>query len=159
MTEYSIKQLVYRSKKNLDKFSELLLKIINNDKLGLTQEIKNKNIDSLKNLCVQFKKILPTLKDDLKDLLEIKKLKNDNQALIRKIYEKKNNEYKTEVSYEKFCEKVEIIIYAKISSAKEDIIHDVLHTEFIHFIFKMIKLELLEQFKCCEEETINQIYF
>ena len=158
LTEYSIKQLVYRSKKNLDKFSELLLKIINNDKLGLTQEIKNKNIDSLKNLCVQFKKILPTLKDDLKDLLEIKKLKNDNQALIRKIYEKKNNEYKTEVSYEKFCEKVEIIIYAKISSAKEDIIHDVLHTEFIHFIFKMIKLELLEQFKCCEEETINQIY-
>jgi len=73
LTEYSIKQLVYRSKKNLDKFSELLLKIINNDKLGLTQEIKNKNIDSLKNLCVQFKKILPTLKDDLKDLLEIKK--------------------------------------------------------------------------------------
>ena len=56
LTEYSIKQLVYRSKKNLDKFSELLLKIINNDKLGLTQEIKNKNIDSLKNLCVQFKK-------------------------------------------------------------------------------------------------------
>ena len=93
----------------------------------------------MKNLCVQFKKILPTLKDDLKDLLEIKKLKNDNQALIRKIYEKKNNEYKTEVSYEKFCEKVEIIIYAKISSAKEDIIHDVLHTEFIHFIFKMIR--------------------
>ena len=44
LTEYSIKQLVYRSKKNLDKFSELLLKIINNDKLGLTQEIKNKNM-------------------------------------------------------------------------------------------------------------------
>ena len=90
LTEYSIKNLVDYSKKNLDKFSELLLTIINNDKLGLTQEIKNKNINSLKNLCERFKNILPTLKDDLKDLLEIKKLKTDYRDLVRNIYEKKN---------------------------------------------------------------------
>ena len=88
-TEYDIKNLANNSKESLEKYLETILKIVNNDKLGLSEEIKNNNKVSLSNLCNCFKNVREKLKDDLMDLLEIKKLKKDNEEFVKNLYEKK----------------------------------------------------------------------
>jgi hypothetical protein len=55
--------LINNSKKSLEKYLETMLNILNNDKLGLTQEVKDNNKISLTNLCNSFKNIRDKLKD------------------------------------------------------------------------------------------------
>ncbi len=89
-TENNIKNLINNSKKSLENYLETMLNILNNDKLGLSQEVKNNNKISLTNLCNNFKNIRDKLKDDLMDLLTIKKLKKDNEEFVKQVYEKKS---------------------------------------------------------------------
>ena len=104
-TEYNIKKITNNSKESLEKYLETMLQIVNNEKLGLTQEIKKNNKDSLTKLCNCFKNVREQLKDDLMDLLTIKKLKKDNEEFVKSVYEKKSEKYKKEISYKKFCGK------------------------------------------------------
>ena len=50
-------------KKSLKKYIETILNIINNDKLGLSDEVKKNKIDSITNLCNSFKDIKEKIKD------------------------------------------------------------------------------------------------
>ena len=135
-----------------------MLNLINNDKLGLSQEVKNNNKISLTNLCNNFKNIRDKLKDDLMDLLTIKKLKKDNEEFVKKVYEKKSEEFKKDMSYQKYCDNVENLIYDNISNNKKEIINNVLNNGFNFYIIQIIKTGIKEQFKSCEEIILNEIY-
>ena len=71
-----------------------MLNILNNDKLGLSQEVKDNNKISLTNFCNSFKNIREKLKGDLMDLLSKKKLKKDNEEFVKDVYEKKMKKLK-----------------------------------------------------------------
>ena len=157
-TEYNIKLLTKNSTENLEKFLGTIINIVNNDKLGLNKEVKNQNKDSLTKICNCFKSIRDKLKDDLSDLLEIKKLKKDNLEFIKSVYEKKSDSYKKEMSFEKFSKNVEDLIYDNIAHNKKEIINNVLNHGFIFFILEIIKTGIKEQFKDSEETILNEIY-
>lgn len=63
-TDDNVKNLVNHSKESLEKFLNNLKNIINNDNLGLTQEVKNENKNSIEKLFNYFKNIRENLKDD-----------------------------------------------------------------------------------------------
>ena len=153
-----MKYLIKKSKKSLEKYEETILNIINNDKLGLSDEVKKNNIDSITNLCNSFKEIREKIKDDLMDSLSKQKLKKDNEEFVKKIYEKKNEKFKENMPYQKFCDKVENLIYDNLSSKKNDIINNVLNYGFNLFIIKIIKTGIKEQFKSIEDSVLNEIY-
>ena len=157
-TDDHIKNLVNHSKESLEKFLNNLKNIINNDNLGLTQEVKNENKKSIEKLFNYFKNIRENLKDDLKDLLTVQKMKKNNIEFIKNFYAKKDEKYKNNISYEKFCDKVEDLIYGNMASKKEEIINNFLNAGFISFIIHIIKTGINEQFKSCEEKILNEIY-
>jgi len=136
-----------------------MLNIVNNDKLGLSQEVKNNNNKiSLTNLCNSFKNIRDKLKDELMDLLTIKKLKKDNEEFVKQVYEKKSEEFKKDMSYQKFSDIVENLIYDNLSNNKKEIINNILNNGFNFYIIQIIKTGINEQFKSCEEIILNEIY-
>ena len=157
-TEYNIKTLKIESMKSIEKFLNAILNIVNSDNLGLLQDVKDKNKNSLQSICDCFKKIRDNLKDNLMNLLEFKNLKNNYQDFIKNVYDRKSDAYKKEMSYEKFCQNVENLIYNNISNNKNEIINNVINHGFISFIFEVIKSGINEQFKDSEEKILNEIY-
>ena len=157
-TEYNIKKLKDNSMESIENFLEKMIAIVNSDKLGLTQDIKNENKTSLKKMCDCFKNIKNELKDDLVDLLEIKKLKKDYRNYIKIIYDKKSSDYKKDMTFENFCENVENLIYDNFAHNKDEIINNLINLGFILYIFDFIKSGINEQFKDIEEKILNEIY-
>ena len=144
--------------KSIEKFLNAILNIVNSDNLGLLQDVKDKNKNSLQSICDCFKKIRDNLKDNLMNLLEFKNLKNNYQDFIKNVYDRKIDAYKKEMSYEKFCQYVENLIYNNISHNKNEIINNVINHGFISFILEVIKSGINEQFKDSEEKILNEIY-
>lgn len=157
-TNYNINKLVNNSKENIENLLETMLSIVNNDKLGLTQDIKNKNKDSLKKLSNRFKNIRNELKNDLMELLSMSKLKSDNKNFIKNLYDKRSSNYKKELSYKEFTELVENLIYDNFENNKEEIINNILNQGFIFFNLEIIKEGVGEQFKEFEKEILTEIY-
>ena len=157
-TEFNIKKLKTNSMESIEKFLETMLSIVNNDKLGLSQDIKDENKTSLINICECFKNIRDKLKDDLMNFLEIKKLKEDNQDFIKNVYDNKSDDYKKEMTFTKFSINVEYLIYESIDYNKKEIINNIMNLEFISFIFEVIKSGINEQFKDIEGKILNEIY-
>ena len=157
-TEYNIKTLKIESMKSIEKFLNAILNIVNSDNLGLLQDLKDKNKNSLQSICDCFKKIRDNLKDNLMNLLEFKNLKNNYQDFIKNVYDRKSDAYKKEMSYEKFCQYVENLIYNNISHNKNEIINNIINHGFIFFILEVIKSGINEQFKDSEEKILNEIY-
>ena len=62
------------------------------------------------------------------------------------------------MSYQKYCEKVEDLIYSNISNNKKEIINNVLINGFNFYIIQIIKTGINEQFNICEEIVLNEIY-
>ena len=108
--EFIIKKLKNNFIESVEKFSEAMLNIINSDKLGLSQDIKDKNQNSLIKICACFKNIKDKIKDKLMGLLDKKQLKEDYQDNIKNIYDSKSDDYKKKMTYEKFCKNVENLI-------------------------------------------------
>ena len=146
------------SMESIEKFLETMLSIVNSDSLGLSQEIKDKNKASLQSICDCFKNIRDALKDDLIDLLEIKKLKKDYKDFIKTVYYNKKDDYKKQMSYEQFCVNVENLIYDNFAHNKNEIINNIINYGFLQFIFEFIKSGINEQFKEKEEKILNEIY-
>ena len=157
-TEYNIKTLKIESMKSIEKFLNAILNIVNSDNLGLLQDVKDKNKNSLQSICDCFKNIRDNLKDNLMNLLEFKNLKNNYQDFIKNVYDRKSDAYKKEMSYEKFCQYVENLIYNNISHNKNEIINNLINLGFISFILEVIKSGINEQFKDSEEKILNEIY-
>ena len=109
-------------------------------------------------MCDCFKNIKNELKDDLVDLLEIKKLKKDYRNYIKIIYDKKSSDYKKDMTFENFCENVENLIYDNFAHNKDEIINNLINLGFILYIFDFIKSGINEQFKDIEEKILNEIY-
>ncbi len=62
------------------------------------------------------------------------------------------------MSYQKYCDNVENLIYDNISNNKKEIINNVLKNGFNFYIIQIIKIGIKEQFKSCEEIILNEIY-
>ena len=157
-TENNLKILINSSKQNIDNYLKTILDIVNDNKLGLTFEVKKNNKISLNKLCDYFKNIKDNLKNILIDSLNKQKLKYDNEELVKLVYEKKDEKYKKEINYINFCDKVENLIYSNYDKNKEEIINNIINTEFNSFIMQIIKNGIKEQFKDCEDIILTELY-
>ena len=156
-TEYNIEQL-RNSRKSLENLLNTMLSIVNNDKLGLSEDIKSKNKESLFKLCNSFKNLRNDLKDNLMESLTMSKLKNDNLDFIKDVYDNRNESYKKEISFQEFCELVEDLIYDNFINNKKEIINNFLNYGFIFFNLEIIKEGIKEQFKEIEVKILSEIY-
>ena len=157
-TEYNIKQLTNNSMQSLEKFLETILSIVNNDKLELSEEIKNENKKSLTNLCNSFKNLRNELKDELMGLLTMSSLKKDYKDFVKEVYDNKNESYKKEINYEYFVSQVENFIFYYFDKNKKEIINNILNHVFIYFNLEIIKKGIKEQFKEIEVKVLGEIY-
>ena len=156
--ENNVKKLINISKQNIDNYLKTIIDILNFNKLELTDEVKKNNKNSLNKLCDYFKNNKDKLKNILLDSLNKQKLKYDNEELVKLVYENKDEKYKKEINYIKFCDKVEKLIYSNFDKNKEEIINKLIYTEFNSFIMKIIKNGIKEQFKECEDIILTEIY-
>ena len=76
-TYNNMKILCSNATKDLDKYYNKVLSIINNDELHLEEEIKKQNKESLETLYNSFKNIKANIKDNLKEFLKINRLEMD----------------------------------------------------------------------------------
>ena len=109
-------------------------------------------------LCGSLINYRDELKKNLFDLLTIENLKKNNKELIKDVYEEKNEEYKNEINYEKFCKNIDLYIYDYIVNNKNIIINHLLNVEFNFFIIETIKQGIKEQFEDSLEEIVSEIY-
>ena len=86
------------------------------------------------------------------------KLINDNQELVKKVYENKSEEYKKNMSLEKYCSNVEKLIYNNITHNSKVIINNMLKSGFSLFVIETVKEGINEQLKEKEESIIGEIY-
>ena len=154
----NIKQLTEYVNEDLNKYLDEILKILNDDKLELNDDIKNKNKIALNNLYNSFLNIKNNIKDDLNELLTLDNLKKDNEEIIKKIYESKNNEYKNKINFERYSKNVESFIYENIIDSKDKFINNIINASFNYYLIQIIKEGIKEQFKTREEEILTEIY-
>ena len=88
----------------------------------------------------------------------MKRLKKDNEELVKNIYENKSEEYKKEMSFKKYCSNVEDLIYDNIAHNSEEIINNILNSGFSFFVIETIKGGIIDQFKEKEENVLSEIY-
>jgi len=105
-TENNIKNMTDNAKEDLDKYLNIISKILGDEKLGLTSEIINNNEKCLKKVYESFKNIRNTLKNDLIDLLKMDKLISDNKDLVKEVYENKSETYKKSMNFNTFSKNV-----------------------------------------------------
>ena len=156
--EAIIEELGNEAKRDLEHLLKEFLNIVNNNKLGLSQEVKKQNKDSLMKIFNNFRTQREPLKNELMKLLRKDKLKEDNNDLVKNIYEQKNEDYKKEMGYEQFCKNVENLVYGNLDSCKEEIINNLLNQVFVFFILETIKSGIMEEFKLREKVILNEIY-
>ena len=156
--EAIIEELGNEAKRDLEHLLEEFLNIVNNNKLGLSREVEKQNKDSLMKIFNNFRTQREPLKNELMKLLRKDKLKEDNNDLVKNIYEQKNEDYKKEMGYEQFCKNVENLVYGNLDSCKEEIINNLLNQVFVFFILETIKSGIMEEFKLREKVILNEIY-
>ena len=144
--------------KDFNNYKKTLLEIINNEKLELSEDVKNNNIKSLDNIYTSFNNEKNNIEKDLKENITMYKLINDNQELVKKVYENKNEEYKKNMSFEKYCSNVEKLIYNNITHNSKVIINNMLKSGFSLFVIETVKEGINEQLKEKEESIIGEIY-
>ena len=88
----------------------------------------------------------------------MKNLINNNEKLIKEIYEEKDDEYKKENSFKEYSKNVENLIYDNLYNNSEEITNNILNQGFNFFIIETMKQGIKEQFKKVEEEIIGEIY-
>jgi len=157
-TESNLKKLESNAMKSLDKYLETMKSILNDNKLDLTEDIKNKNITSINNIYFSFQKVQNDMKDELKTFLQMAILKKGYEQFINEVYDNKSEEYKKKNSFEEYSKNVKKLIYDNISSKSKDIINNVFNQSFRFFMIETIKEGIKEQFKSVEKDTIGEIY-
>ena len=88
----------------------------------------------------------------------MKNLINNNEKLIKEIYEEKDDEYKKENSFKEYSKNVENLIYDNLYKNSEEITNNILNQGFNFFIIETMRQGIKEQFKKVEEEIIGEIY-
>ena len=157
-TDNNIKVLADMAIKDLKKYINTTLDLFNDEQLNLSDIIKERNKKSLNNLYESFQKIKENLKDNLKDCLSIKKLKDKYDKNVGKIYDFKSSNYKNNMNYDIFCKNVEELIYNNINKNSDKILEILANLSFNNYVIENIKLGIEEHFLDIEEKIINKIY-
>ncbi len=153
----NIKKLTEVITQDINKYLNTILKILDSDNLNLSDDIKNKNKISLKNMNDSFKNVKEAIEVEFKNFLSMDYLKKDNGKFIKEIYESKSDNYKNKMNFNDFKKNVEKLIYGNIVGSKE-IINNLINLSFNNYIIQVMKNGLKEQFQQKEEEYIKQIY-
>ena len=157
-TDHNIDKLTSKSLKDLNEYLKELLDIINDDKLKLSEEIKNNNEESLKKLYNSFNDNKNDIINELKNLLTIDNLKKENESLFKQVYDEKSENYKSEMNYNDFCSNLENLILDNLSSNKTKVINNLINICFNDSVIEIIKEGIQEQFKEKEEQVLQEIY-
>ena len=157
-TYYNINQLASKILEDLDKYLETILLIINHDSLKLDENIKNQNKIALNNLYNIFKETKEELKDELQKELDINNLRKNNEKFIKEFYENKSEEYKKEMDFKKFSNKVNNLIYDNISKESKKHINNIMNIGFNSFVIQTIKEGIKEQLEQKQGNIIKTIY-
>ena len=157
-TDHNIDKLTSKSLKDLNEYLKELLDIINDDKLKLSEEIKNNNEESLKKLYNSFNDNKNDIIDELKNSLTIDNLKKENESLFKQVYDEKSENYKSEMNYNDFCSNLENLILDNLSSNKTKVINNLINIHFNDSVIEIIKEGIQEQFKEKEEQVLQEIY-
>ena len=157
-TDHNIDKLTSKSLKDLNEYLKELLDIINDDKLKLSEEIKNNNEESLKKLYNSFNDNKNDIINELKNSLTINNLKKENESLFKQVYDEKSENYKSEMNYNDFCSNLENLILDNLSSNKTKVINNLINICFNDSVIEIIKEGIQEQFKEKEEQVLQEIY-
>lgn len=98
-TEENMKQLYNNASKDLNKFVENLIEIMEDKELNLSEEIKDNNRKSIKMIHDSFEKVKNIVRIDLEHYLSMDKLKIENEEYLKIAYEMKSEEYKNRINY------------------------------------------------------------
>ena len=158
-TEKNIKVLSNNALNSLEKFIKSLMSLLNDERLGLSENIKKENKITVDKIYEIFKSFQDNFKDELKSNLALKKLKKDNEEMIKEIYEDKPEIYKKKNSFSNFSKKVEDLIYDNISHRANEMINNILNQGFSYFIIECIKEGIKEQLKEYVKDILEEIYF
>ena len=153
-----IRNLTECANEDLNKYLSEILKILYDDKLGLNDDIIIKNKIALNNLYNSFSNIKDNMKDDLNNILTMDNLKKDNEEIIKKIYDSKNDEYKKKLNFKRYLENVESFIYENIIKNSKIFINNLINVSFNYYLIQIIKEGIQEQFKAKEKEILSEIY-
>jgi hypothetical protein len=156
--DINLKRLSEDVTKNIDTYLNTMIDIINDDKLGLSDDEKNENEDSLYSIYDYFKKIKNEIKDKKKDILEINYLKENYKDDIKMFYESKSNQYKQQMDYEKYKSYIEELIYYNLNKKSHEILNNIINLAFNIAILDKIKSSIREKFSKIEEEYITEVY-
>lgn len=154
----NIKKLTEVVTEDINKYLNTILKILDSDNLNLSDDIKNKNKISLKQMNDSFKNDKEEIKVEFKNFLSMDYLKKDNVKFIKEIYESKSDNYKNEMNFNDFKKNFEKWIYGNIVGNSKEIINYLINLSFNNYIIQVIKNDLKEQFQQKEEEYIKKIY-
>ena len=138
-TEYNLKKLQNSALKSLSNYNETLIKLLNDKKLELNNEIINKNKISIDLIYKSFENIENDLKENLKNLLTMKELKKNNEEFIKKFYDLKNEDFKKKNNFSDFNKNVENLIYDNISNRTKELINNILNQGFTYYIINIMK--------------------
>ena len=136
----------------------MTLELFNDEQLNLSKMIKERNKKILNNLYESFQKIKQNIKDNFVDYLTVENLKKNYDKNIEKLYDFKSKNYKKNMDYQTFYEKIEKYIYNKINKNANKILDVLVNLSFNNYIIENIKLGIEEHFSDREEKIINKIY-
>ena len=157
-TDYNMNQLYINASEDLKKYLETFILILEDKDLNLDENIKKENRESLEKIYDSFKNIKNKIEENLDQLLNLNKLKLDNEEFVKNIYEFKSEEYKKNMNYKDYCDKVENLIYKNIVKNSKKNINNTLNICFNMFLVSIIKEGVKEQFKEKEKDVISEIY-
>ena len=158
-TEKNIKVLSNNALNSLEEFIKSLMSLLNDERLGLSENIKKENKITVDKIYEIFKSFQDNFKDELKSNLTLKKLKKDNEEMIKEIYEDKPEIFKKKYNFYNFKIYVEDLIYDNISHRANEMINNILNQGFSYFIIECIKEGIKEQLKEYEKDILEEIYF
>ena len=157
-SEYNLKKLTENVSQDISKYFDIIINILNDEKLGLSSEIKDKNKIALDKLYNSFTSSKNNISYEMRKKLSLCNLIEDNKEFVKEVYGKKSQEYKNKVKYNDYTQKVQELIYKHLVDNQEKTINNTLNHAFNLYIIQILKEGIKAQFQENEEVILNEIY-
>ena len=157
-TENNLNVLAKTAITDLKNYINIILELFDDEQLNLSKMIKERNKKILNNLYESFQKIKENIKDNFVDYLTVENLKKNYDKNIEKLFDFKSENYKKNMDYQTFFEKIEKFIFGKLNKNTNKILDVLVNLSFNNYIIENIKLGIEEHFYDREEKIINKIY-
>jgi hypothetical protein len=95
------------------------MSLLNEKRLCLSENIKKENKNTVDKIYESFKNLQDNFSDEFKIMLTMKRLKKDNEEMLKEIYEDKPEIYKKKIVFPTLQKKVEDLIYDNISHRRK----------------------------------------